>query len=191
MNPGPETAAPVTLMLHRLRTGDREALAQLVPLVYGELKTLASRQRRKVPAHETLNTTALVHEAFIKLTGGESREFRDRCHFFGAAATAMRHLAVDYARRKRAARRGGGQVDLQIDEIQLGVPDRTETVLAIDEALSRLAEQDSRMARVVECRFFGSMTEEETAAALGVTDRTVRRDWTKARAWLHAELSDG
>lgn len=191
MSPTPDSTAPVTLMLQRLRTGDREALAKLVPLVYGELKTLASRQRRKLPAHETLNTTALVHEAFIKLTGGEAREFRDRCHFFAAAATAMRHLAVDYARRKRAARRGGGEAHLRIDGMEVGVPDRTETVLAIDEALTRLAERDSRMARVVECRFFGSMTEEETAAVLGVTERTVRRDWTKARAWLHADLSGG
>lgn len=191
MQPTPESSAPVTLMLRRLRTGDREALAQLVPLVYGELKTLASRQRRKLPSHETLNTTALVHEAFIKLTGGESREFKDRCHFFAAAATAMRHLAVDYARRKRSARRGGGKADLQIDGMDIGVPDRTETVLAIDQALTRLSERDQRMARVVECRFFGGMTEEETAAVLGVTERTVRRDWTKARAWLHAELSGG
>lgn len=189
MTPAPETSAPVTVMLRRLRTGDHDALAELVPLVYGELKTLASRQRRRLPSHETLNTTALVHEAFLKLTGGESREFTDRSHFFAAAATAMRHLAVDYARRKRAARRGGGQADLQIDGIEVGVSDPTETVLAIDEALTRLAELDHRMARVVECRFFGSMTEEETAAVLGVTDRTVRRDWTKARAWLQTELS--
>lgn len=177
-------------MLERVRTGDQEALAQLVPLVYAELKTLASRQRRRGPSYETLNTTALVHEAFIKLTGSEAREFADRCHFFAAAAVAMRHLAVDYARRKRAARRGGGQVDLTVDRLELGSADQTDTVLAIDEALERLARHNGRMARVVECRFFAAMTEEETAAVLGVTDRTVRRDWTKARAWLYAELAD-
>ncbi len=187
---GPDPTAPVTVMLRRVRTGDPEALAQLVSLVYDELKTLASRQRRKVPAYETLNTTALVHEAFIKLTGGESREFEDRCHFFATAATAMRHLAVDYARRKNAARRGGGRVDLPIDQVELGAPDQTETVLAIDESLTRLAGHDRRMAQVVECRFFGGMTERETATVLGVTERTVRRDWAKARAWLHTEFSE-
>lgn len=187
--PGDSPAA-VTLILRRVQTGDRDALDQLVPLVYGELKALASRQRRKAPMHDTLNTTALVHEAFIKLTGGESGEFKDRVHFFAVAATAMRHLAVDYARRKGALRRGAGALMLPIDEVAVGQRDQTETVLAIDDALTRLARHDVRLARVVECRFFGGMTEDETAAALGVTDRTVRRDWTKAKLWLREDLSD-
>lgn len=187
---GGGTSAAVTLILRRVQTGDRDALDQLIPLVYAELKTLASRQRRKAPMHATLNTTALVHEAFIKLTGGESGEFQDRCHFFAAAAVAMRHLAVDYARRKSARRRGGGVRVLPLDEVEVGAPDQTETVLAIDGALTRLARLDDRQARVVECRFFGGMTEDETAAALGVTDRTVRRDWTKAKLWLREELSE-
>lgn len=186
---GDGTTTAVTLILQRVQTGDHEALDQLIPLVYTELKTLASRQRRKAPMHETLNTTALVHEAFIKLTGGESGEFQDRCHFFAVAATAMRHLAVDYARRKSAQRRGGGAPMLPIDEVAVGDSDRTETVLAIDDALSRLAKLDDRLARVVECRFFGGMTEDETATALGVTDRTVRRDWTKAKLWLRDDLA--
>jgi len=181
-----DSAAPVTVMLRRVQTGDREALAELIPLVYGELKTLASRQRRKASPYETLNTTALVHEAFIKLTDGKNREFNDRCHFFAAAATAMRHIAVDYARRRTAERRGGGRPQISLDQVEVAAPENSETVLVIDEALSRLAQHDLRMAQVVECRFFGGMTEEETATALGVTDRTVRRDWTKARAWLHA-----
>ena len=188
---GGGSSAPVTLILKRVQTGDQEALDQLIPLVYTELKTLASRQRRKAPMHDTLNTTALLHEAFIKLTGGESREFKDRCHFFAVAATAMRHLAVDYSRKKAALRRGGGGQILPLHEVQVGALDHTDTVLAIDDALTRLARLDGRLARVVECRFFGGMTEEETAAALGVTDRTVRRDWTKARLWLHEDLSDG
>ena len=192
MDPVPGgAAAPVTLILKRVQTGDHGALDELIPLVYTELKTLASRQRRKAPMYDTLNTTALLHEAFIKLTGGESSEFKDRCHFFAAAAVAMRHLAVDYARRKAALRRGGGRRVIPLHEVQVGAKDQTETVLAIDDALDRLAGLDRRLARVVECRFFGGMTEEETAAALGVTDRTVRRDWAKARAWLHDDLSGG
>ena len=185
-DPSRDSTAPVTAMLKRVQTGDSEALGELIPLVYGELKILASRQRRKAPSYETLNTTALVHEAFIRLTDGKNKEFNDRCHFFAAAATAMRHLAVDYARRKSAQRRGGGRPEISLDEVEVAAPETSETVLEIDEALSRLAQHNPRMAQVVECRFFGGMTEGETAAALGVTDRTVRRDWTKARAWLHA-----
>ncbi len=171
------------------QAGDKDALRELIPVVYEELKAIASRQRSRGPAHETLDTTALVHEAFLKLTSGKTQEFNDRCHFFAVAATAMRHLIVDYARHKAAERRGGGQPEVSLDRLNVGRPDQTETVLAIDDALARLRQHSDRMVQVVECRFFGGMTEMETAIALGVTERTVRRDWTKARAWLYRDLA--
>lgn len=158
-----------------------------MPLVYAELREIARRQMRR-DSGNTLQTTALVHEAFLKLSGGKPQEWNDRCHFLAVAATAMRQIVVDYARRRLSKKRGGGEKALTLDENRIAVHDQAELLIAIDEALDRLGELDPRLSRVVECRFFGGMTEKEMAALLSIDERTVRRDWVKARAWLHREL---
>jgi RNA polymerase sigma factor (TIGR02999 family) len=163
-------------------------LDELVPQLYGELRLIARRQRRRERADHTLDTTAVIHEAYLRLAGQRCVRWEDRARFLAAAAGMMRRVLVDHARRRRTAKRGAAPVHVSLDE-RAGVVDvRDETLLALDDALARLATLDARLARVVECRFFGGLTEPETAAALGVTDRTVRRDWTKARGWLYAAL---
>lgn len=184
MSPSPEA---ITDLLHRHRQGDAQALGELMPAVYEELRRMARRQVRR-GAGNTLDTTALVHEAFLKLAGAKPPEWSDRCHFMAVAATAMRQIVVDYARSRQAQKRGSGQKALTLDENRIAVSDQAETLLAIDQALDRLSQLDSRLSRVVECRFFGGMTEKEVAASLAIDERTVRRDWVKARAWLHKEL---
>ncbi|HUF51418.1 MAG TPA: sigma-70 family RNA polymerase sigma factor [Longimicrobiales bacterium] len=156
-------------------------------LAYAELRRIAHRQLRRERAGHTLNTTALVHEAYLRLAD-RTAEWIDRTHFFALAAQAMRHILIDHARRHRSTRRGGQLVRVPLDEAMLTLEDRAELLLAVDEALTRLAAVDERRCRVVECRFFAGLTEEETAAALGVGVRTVKRDWAKARAWLFAEI---
>ena len=186
----------ITDALAALRDGDPEAMDRLVPLVYEELARIAHRQLRlEVPGH-TLSTTALVHEAYLRLVDQTRAQWADRAQFFGVAAHSMRRVLVDHARRHRAARRGGvnrRDVPLEaleaIDAANLAAGDRADILVAMDEALDRLAALDARQARVVECRFFGGLTESETAEALGVTARTVARDWVKARGWLYQELS--
>jgi RNA polymerase sigma factor (TIGR02999 family) len=159
----------------------------LFPLVYGELRVIA---RRKLGGRtgETLGTTALVHEAYLKLVDQSRVGWRDRAHFFAVAAMAMRQILVDHARHHAARKRGGGwrRVSLQDDVVSVG--EQADALLELDRALERLAGLNTRLARVVECRFFGGLTEQETAEALGVTERTVRRDWVKARGLLYHEL---
>ena len=185
----------ITDALAALRGGDPDAMDRLVPLVYEELARIAHRQLRlEVPGH-TLSTTALVHEAYLRLVDQTRAQWADRAQFFGVAAHSMRRVLVDHARRHRAARRGGvhrRDVPLEAleasDAANLATGDRADILVAMDEALDRLAALDARQARVVECRFFGGLTESETAEALGVTARTVARDWVKARGWLYQEL---
>ena len=182
-------ASTVTRILAELGAGDASALDRVLPLVYDELRVIAAAQlRREAPGH-TLEPTALVHEAFLRLV--DQREgFRNRGHFFGVAAQAMRRILVDYARRRRAQKRDGG-VRITLTE---GVgPDSgaTEQVLAVDEALGRLEAMDGRLARVVELRFFAGLSVEETGEALGISPATVKRDWVVARAWLQRELGSG
>lgn len=178
----------IASILVEVRDGDREALHRLLPLVYDELRRIAHRQLRLERQGHTLNTTALVHEAYLKLVDQTRVEWRDRVHFFAVAAQAMRRILVDHARKYLAAKRGGHQQRVPLEEAVFSVEDRADTLLALDEALTELAALDERLSRVVECRFFGGLTEEETAEALGVTARTVRRDWVKAKGWLHAEI---
>ncbi len=167
----------------------RRLADELLPLFYADLKRLASRERARAGAGGTLHTTALVHEAYLKLR--ETRSWNDESHFFRAAALAMRHALVNHAEARRAAKRGGGIPHLSLDQaLEVGVAS-DEALLALDEALHRLARQSARLARVVECRFFAGFDERETARALGLSERTVRRDWTLARAWLYRELSSG
>jgi RNA polymerase sigma factor (TIGR02999 family) len=178
----------VTRLLDRARQGDRDAGEQVYGLMYGELRQLAARLLFREQAGHTLPPTALVHEAYLKLMGDAAPELSNRAHLMGVAARAMRQVLVEHARRRLAAKRGGGEVAVTlIDEIAPAeLP--SEQLVALDEALSRLEALSPRLKQVVECRFFAGLTEEETAQVLGVTARTVQRDWARARAWLYQEL---
>jgi RNA polymerase sigma-70 factor, ECF subfamily len=178
----------VTDLLLQMRGGDTQAMDQLVPLVYEELRRLAHAQLRSERPGHTLGTTGLVHETYVRLVDQTRVPWRDRGHFLMVAAWAMRRILVDYARRNRAARRGGGAVRFTLDQ-DVPAEERGEMFLALDEALERLAAVDQRLSRVVEYRYFGGLTEEETADVLGVTRRTVQRDWVKARGWLYLEMN--
>lgn len=168
----------------------RRAAEQLFPLLYDEVSRLAHRERSRVRAGETLRTTALINEAYLKLL--RSPEFNDRAHFLRSAALAMRHILVNHARDRVAAKRGGGVSVQSLDEnLDAPAPDQgpsDDSVLEVHEAVERLARFDERLAQVVECRFFAGYTDQDTATALGMTERTIRRDWAKARAWLRMEL---
>lgn len=178
----------ITDLLLQVRQGDPDAMDRLFPLVYGELRRIAHRQLQGERRGHTLGTTGLVHETYLKLADQSRLEWRDRGHFFALAARAMRRILVDYARRYQAIRRGGGVRPLALRDDDAATDERGETLLALDEALERLAALNPRLSQVVECRYFGGLTEEETAEALGVTTRTVERDWAKARGWLFLEL---
>ncbi len=187
----------VQSLLARIREGDGQALDELVPLVFAELHELARVQRGRWRNAASLNTTALVNEAYIKLAGQAAPSWRDKAHFMAVAATAMRHILVDHSRRRRAAKRGGGRVPLSFRDLEsaLAAPERAddteaEAILLLESSLERLATRNTRQMRVVECRFFGGMTNRETAAALGVSEATVKREWTLARTWLYREMRD-
>ena len=183
------TASPaVTELLLRLRSGDRAALDRLTPIVYDELLRIARHHLRAENEGHTLNTTALAHEAWLKLVDLERVEWQDRAHFLAMASRAMRRILIDHARQRSADRRGGGAVPLPLAEAAAVAVDAPEALLTLNDALDKLAELSPRLAQVVECRYFGGLTEEETAGALGVTTRTVQRDWVKARGWLHNAL---
>ncbi len=171
----------VTRLLAAIQQGDPRAGEELLPLVYRELQQLArAKMAREQPGH-TLQATALVHEAWMRL--GEQR-FENRAHFFGAAAEAMRRILVESARRKHAARRGSGQARLDVDEIEIAAPLPDDELLAVHEALDRLDAHDAQKAELVKLRYFAGLSIEETAAALGISERTAKRHWTYARAWL-------
>lgn len=188
----PSSPGDVTQLLKEWRGGSREALDRLLPLVYGELRSQAARYLRRERAGHTLQPTALVHEAFIKLVGQHSTPWQNRAQFFGVAALMMRRILVDHVRSKHAGKRGGMCMVVEMDEgTDAEVPAMPVDVLAIDEALSRLAALDPELARIVELRFFGGLTVEETAEVVGSSPRTVKRAWRSAKAWLHTELSGG
>ncbi len=182
-------AAPstVTQLLDDLRAGRREAFDRIVPLVYHELRRTARRELAARPS-DTLFTTALVHELYLKFSRSPRADWRDRAHFLRAAAVAMRHILVDRARRRAAEKRGGAQRTVTLDDSLTASDEQAESLLELHDALDQLATLDERLARVVECRFFGGMTEQETAEALNITERTVRRDWVKARGLLYQAL---
>ena len=184
-----DTRQRVTDLLVLAGAGDRDALDRAFPLVYDELRCLARRQLRREADGHTLSTTALVHEAYLRLVDQTRVQWRDRAHFLAIAATAMRRILVDYARRHHAAKRGAAARRVPLESVEeLAVDERAELLVALDDALERLAALDGRQARVVECRFFGGLTEEETAEALGIGLRTAKRDWAKARSWLYQEI---
>lgn len=178
----------VTELLLEWRQGDADAMNRLVALVYDELRRIAQTQLAREDSGHTLSPTALVHEAYLRLVDTTRVRWRDRAHFFGVSAAVMRRVLVDHARRFRASKRGDGAVPLSLDENVIALEERADTLVALDEAVTRLALMDERLGRVVECRFFGGLTDDETAAVLGVTPRTVRRDWVKAKGWLSQEL---
>jgi len=178
----------ITDLLIQLRNGDPAAMDHLYSLVYDQLRLLAHRQLRFERPGHTLGTTGLVHETYLKLVGNTRANWQDRAHFLAIAGQAMRRILVDYARHYRALKNGGGLPALPLRE-EAAISERSETLLALDEALLRLALLSPRLSRVVECRYFGGLTTEETASALGVTTRTVERDWAKARGWLYLELT--
>jgi RNA polymerase sigma factor (TIGR02999 family) len=188
MNQPFERASAVTDLLKGSRAGSAEAFEQLVPLVYDELRAIAHRQLRAERPDHTLGTTALVHEAYLRLVDQTRVDWQDRSHFFALAARVMRRVLVDYARRRGALKRGANPERISLDNAVLAADQQADLVLALDEALSRLADLDERQCRVIEYRFFAGLTEEETAQLLGVTSRTVRNDWVKARGWLYHEL---
>jgi len=189
---GDETRTRVTQLLEELPDGNAGALDELFALLYDELRMIAHRQRRRWLGDDTLQTTALVHEAFLKLVDQERIAAESRGHFLAVAARAMRHILCNYARDRRAQKRGGAIEHVALDESGSDSPDNSssepsEALVALDEALRRLEQVDPRKSKVVECRFFGGLTIEETATALGVSPRTVKRDWLVAQAWLHRE----
>lgn len=179
----------VTQLLADLRAGRRDAFDRMLPLVYHELRRSARRELAVRPS-DSLSTTALVHELYLKFSRAERADWQDRAHFLGVAAVAMRHILVDRARRRTAEKRGGPQRHVTLDDELISVDHQAESLLDLHEALDYLATLDERLARVVEFRFFGGMTEQETAEALHIGVRTVRRDWIKARGLLYQALSD-
>ncbi len=181
----------VTQVLAQLRDGDAQAAGKLLPLVYDELRWLAGRYMRAETEGHTLQPTALVHEAYLRLVSHADANWQNRAHFFAVAAQAMRNILVDHARGLRAVKRGGGRHRLPLDEASDVSLERGEYVLALDEALSKLAAFDPQQGRVVELRFFAGLTIEETAEVLGVSPKTIQRDWLMARAWLHREVTKG
>ena len=185
----------ITEALAALSRGAPEAMDRVMPLVYRELKSIAHRQLRAEASGHTLSTTAVVHEAYLRLAEQSRVEWADRGQFFAIAARAMRRVLIDYARQHGATRRGGpGRAAVALECLEcsdspaISVSQRSDSLLALDEALDGLHRVDERLARVVECRFFAGLTEEETSEALGVSQRTVARDWQMARAWLHEAL---
>jgi RNA polymerase sigma factor (TIGR02999 family) len=187
-----QESSPVTELLVRWREGDRDALTSLMPLVYGELRRLAHYYLQRERTDHTLQSTALVHEAYLRLTGTNPPSWQNREHFFGIAAHVMRQILVEYARARSAAKRGGPSVcKLTLDDA-LGIQQKTDVdVIALDGALDRLSELDPQQSRIVELRFFAGLTIEDTAEVMGISPATVKRDWTSARAWLHREIAGG
>jgi RNA polymerase sigma factor (TIGR02999 family) len=178
----------VTVLIAALGGGDRAALDQLLPRVYDELRRLAHRELRRERADHTLATTDLVHEVYLKLARVDRLSWKDRSHFFAVCAQAMRRTLVNYALRKKAAKRGGRAAHVPIDDVVAVARTRPDDLLAVDDILHRLEILSPRQTRVVECRVFGGMGVQETAAALNVSAATVKRDWALARAWLQREL---
>ncbi len=180
----------VTILLNRLGDGDQLAAAELVPLVYKELRRMASQYLRQERPGHTLQATALVHEAYIKLAGQRDAKWQNRAHFFGVASQLMRRILVDYARAHQRGKRGGKQQKVSLDEVLLVSSDRTEELLAVHEVLAKLEAMDPRQARIVELRYFGGLTMEETAEVLQLSSKTVMREWSMAKAWLYGSLKE-
>ena len=181
----------ITRLLLDLKAGDGNALGELTPLVYHELRQMASRYLRRESGQHTIRTTDLVHEAYLRLINESDQSWENRAHFFAVAARAMRQFLIASARRRKAAKRGGGRAAVTFEDGALLIQEKSEHLLALDEALSELAGFDDRMSRIVELRYFSGLTIEETAEVLGISPATVKRDWTTARAWLYTAMREG
>ena len=182
------TADQTNELLRLAQTGDEEARNELIALVYEELRIMAHRQLRGESSALTLSTTALINEAYVKLVDSRQAPFKGAAYFFGAAARAMRQVVIDLARIRNTRKHGAGHQRIMLDVDELAVDECASELLELDEALNNLSLLDERLSRVVECRFFGGLTDEQTSDVIGVNARTVRRDWRKARAWLYKEL---
>jgi RNA polymerase sigma-70 factor, ECF subfamily len=180
----------VTILLADATKGDQEAASKLLPLVYAELRRLAGRYMRRERPDHTLQATALVHEAYLKLVNDPTAKWQNRAHFFGIAAQVMRHILVDHARGHGREKRGGGWQVVSLDETPLFSPEKAQELLNLDESLQRLTKLDPRQGRIVELRFFGGLTIEETAYVMGISQKTVNREWSMAKAWLHGDLKE-
>lgn len=185
------TPKEVTQLLVSWNGGNQEALEQLIPLVYEELRRLARRHMARERAGHTLQTTDLVNEAYLRLVDAQSVRWQNRAHFFAVSAQLMRRILVDFARARRNLKRGGGAEQISLEEALIVTPERGANLIALDQALERLAALNARQGQVVELRYFGGLSEEEIAEVLKVSPRTVRSDWSLARAWLYRELSQG
>jgi len=183
------TPQQVTQLLVEWGNGNQAALDQLMPLVYAELRKMAKRHMRQQRPGHTLQTTALVHEAFFKLVGESGKQWENRAHFFGVAAQAMRHVLVDYARSAHAQKRGGARQPVTLDEAMAISTERLAEVIELDDCLTVLAKLHPRQSEVISLRYFGGLSVEETAETLKVSPETVMRDWRVAKAWLHTQLS--
>lgn len=179
----------VTELLADFRAGNRAAMDELFPVIYDQLHGIAHRILSSERSDHTLSTTALVHEAYFKLVDQRRVNWQDRAHFCAIAAQAMRRILVDYARRRKARKRGGAAVHLSLDENTVAIDQQAGLLVSLDAALNRLQDLNRRLAQVVDLRFFGGLTEEEMSEVLDISARTVRRDWVKARAWLYKELN--
>ncbi len=186
--PRPADPQEVTQLLANWSQGDPTALEKLIPLVYKELRHLAHRYMEGQRPNHTLQTTALVNEAYLRLADQSKPNFTNRSHFFAVAAKAMRQILVDYAKAQQREKRGAGASKVELDEAALISPEQTSAILDVDEALEKLAVLDSRKARVVELRYFGGLNQDEIAEVLKISTVTIRRDWVFARAWLYTEL---
>ena len=184
-----EPTHEITGLLKAWSGGDQQAFEQLVPRVQQELQRLAGLYMAHERPNHPLQATALINEAYIRLIEWRDVHWQNRAHFFAMAARLMRKILVDIARARRRTKRGGGTFETELDEGCVFTPERTRDLLAVDEALTQLAEMDPRKSRIVELRFFGGLTEQEVAAVMKISDRTVRREWNLAKAWLHSEIS--
>jgi len=179
----------ITRLLTQLKSGNREAESQLISLVYDELRNLAAHYLRLERPGHSLNATALVNEAYLRLVEQKGVDWQGRAHFFGVAAQIMRRVLVDHARKRMADKRGGARQKISLDDVVLVDERRSDELLVLDDALHRLEQWDLQQSRIVEMRFFGGLTEDEIALVLGISTRTVKRDWSVARAWLYGEMS--
>jgi RNA polymerase sigma factor (TIGR02999 family) len=184
-----EPLSEFTNILQAVEQGNPTAAEELLPLIYAELRKLAAAKMANEAAGHTLQPTALVHEAWLRMVGKDQPKFENRAHFFALAAEAMRRILIDRARRKQAQRRGGGQVPVNLDEVEIAAPDAEDQLLAVNEALDKLATENPQQAELVKLRYFVGLTNEESAKLLGISARSAKYCWTHARAWLYQEIS--
>jgi RNA polymerase sigma factor (TIGR02999 family) len=183
------TSGEVTRLLRDLTAGRRDALPALLPLIYAELRRVAASHLRRERSDHTLQATALVHEAYLRLIGQQAVQWQNRAHFMAVAAQAMRRILVDHARARDAAKRGSGEAKLRVEDVDIAVDGPSVDILALDHALTRLGELDARQVQVVELRFFGGLSVEEAAEVMELSPATIKREWSFARAWLRRELA--